>query len=189
MITLNLKNKSQILLGETLENLKNYLPIEKSIIITDSNINDIYSKSFPKIPKIIIGQGEKIKNLQTIEYVCREMIKLNADRHSFLIGIGGGIVCDLTGFVASIYMRGIDFAFVSSTLLSQTDASVGGKNGVNFDIFKNMLGCFKQPKFVICDINMLDTLPQEEFVNGFAEIIKSAIIKDKDFFCLLRKKL
>ena len=112
------------------------------MIITDSNINNLYENFFPKVPKIIIEQTEKIKNLQTIEYICKEMIKLNADRHTFLIGIGGGIVCDITGFAASIYMRGIDFGFVSTSLLSQTDASVGGKNGVNFEIYKNMLGCF-----------------------------------------------
>ena len=106
------------------------------------------------------------------------MIKAGCDRSSFLLAIGGGIVCDIAGFVASVFLRGIRFGFVSTSLLSQVDASVGGKNGVNLDAFKNMVGVFSQPQFVLCDIDMLSTLPKSEISNGLAEIVKHGLIKD-----------
>ena len=113
---------------------------------------------------------------------------LGADRSTFIIGIGGGIVCDITGFVASIYLRGVRFGFVSSTLLSQVDASVGGKNGVNFKGYKNMIGVFNQPEFVICDLNLLKTLPKKEILCGLAEIVKHAAIGDADLFGYLEEQ-
>jgi len=100
----------------------------------------------------------------------------------FLVGIGGGIVCDITGFVASTFMRGVRFGYVATTLLSQVDASVGGKNGVNFQGYKNIVGVFNQPEFVICDLSLLKTLPDGEMLSGLAEVIKHAVIKDKQLF-------
>jgi 3-dehydroquinate synthase len=114
-------------------------------------------------------------------------MEMGADRGTFILGIGGGIVCDITGFAASIYLRGLTFGFISTTLLSQVDASVGGKNGVNFDGYKNMVGVFNQPDFVICDIDMLKTLPEKELLNGCAEIVKHGAIADKDLFAYLEK--
>jgi 3-dehydroquinate synthase len=104
------------------------------------------------------------------------------DRSWFVLAIGGGIVCDITGFAASIFMRGLPFGFVSTTLLSQVDASVGGKNGVNFRGYKNMVGVFAQPEFVICDVEMFQTLPKNEFISGFAEIIKAGAIRNTSLF-------
>ncbi len=167
---------SKILVGEQLENLEKYIPAEKFVIITDTNVGRIYRKDFPSCEVIEIATGEKIKNLDTVKYICEQLMGFEADRSVFLIGIGGGIVCDIAGFVASTYMRGVRFGFVSSTLLAQVDASVGGKNGVNFHGYKNMIGCFNQPEFVICDMSLLKTLPKREVLCGFGEIAKHALI-------------
>lgn len=178
---------SSIYVGEHLKNLGNYLPSGQTIIITDENIKKYYQKDFPDVPVITIGTGEGIKTLATIEAILKELIHYSCDRSSFIVGIGGGIVCDITGFAASIFLRGINFGFVSTSLLSQVDASVGGKNGVNLDAYKNMVGIFNQPEFVICDIDLLSTLPKKEISNGLAEIIKHALISDHDMFKFLEK--
>ena len=182
-ITLHTENKlSKILIGEQLENLEKYLPKGKSIIITDDNILRHYSGALPPIPVITIGTGEKNKTIETLTAIFEKLIELEADRTTFIVGIGGGIVCDVAEFAASVYMRGLRFGFVSTTLLSQVDASVGGKNGVNFRRFKNMLGVFNQPEFVICDPVMLKTLEKREFIAGFAEIVKAGAIKSETLF-------
>ena len=179
---------SVIRVGETLERLDKYIPPENVVIITDINVKNFYGHKFPPHPIITVETGEKIKTLHTVEYICEELVALGADRSTFLVGIGGGIVCDITGFVASIYLRGVRFGFVSSTLLSQVDASVGGKNGVNFKGYKNMIGVFSQPEFVICDLNLLKTLPKKEILCGLAEIVKHAAIGDADLFTYLEKQ-
>ena len=178
---------SSIYVGESLSNVGSYLPDTEPVIITDTNIKAIYGDRFPKGPVITIGTGEKIKTLDTVEFILREMIHLGCDRSSFVLGIGGGIVCDIAGFAASIYLRGIGFGFVSTSLLSQVDASVGGKNGVNQDSFKNMVGVFNQPEFVICDQGLLPTLPKGEISNGLAEIVKHGLISDPDLLCFLEQ--
>lgn len=173
---------SSVYLGESLKNLENYLPSTQTIIVTDKNIKKYYQKDFPDVPIITIETGENIKTLATVETILKKLIHFSCDRDSFIIGIGGGIVCDITGFAASIFLRGINFGFVSTSLLSQVDASIGGKNGVNLDSYKNMAGVFNQPEFVICDINLLNTLPEKEISNGLAEIVKHALISDADMF-------
>jgi 3-dehydroquinate synthase len=178
---------STVYIGETFKNLTHYLPDKKSVIITDENIRRLYSGYFPDIPVITIGTGERIKTLATVEYIIRELIKYDLDRSGFIIGIGGGIVSDITGFAASVFLRGVKFGFVSTSLLSQVDAGIGGKNGVNLDGFKNMIGVFNQPEFIICDINMLHTLPDAEISNGMAEIVKHALIADNDLFDFIEK--
>ena len=186
MRTLEVKAESRlskIIVGEQLMNLMNYLPAGKKIIITDTNVSKLYARQFPEnIPVIEIGLGEKNKTLSTLDSIFEKLVAFEADRSTYIIGIGGGIVCDVAGFAASTYMRGVRFGFVSTTLLSQVDASVGGKNGVNFRGFKNMIGVFNQPDFVICDITMLQTLEEREFRAGFAEIIKAGAIKNDDLF-------
>jgi 3-dehydroquinate synthase len=173
---------SSIYIDESLHNVEKYLPESKTIIITDENVKNYYSNDFPDFPVITISTGESIKTLSTVESIYRQLIDLSCDRQTFILAIGGGIVCDIAGFVASTFQRGLRFGFVSTSLLSQVDASVGGKNGVNFDAYKNMVGVFMQPEFVICDINLLKTLPEEEIVNGFAEIVKHALINDYSMF-------
>lgn len=165
---------SRVIFNDSYKNYRNYIPSGKKVVaITDSTIIKLYPEIFSDIPVIEIGQGEKYKTIGTLEHIFSEFLRLNVDRSWFIMGIGGGIVTDTTGFAASIFMRGIAFGFVSTTLLSQVDASVGGKNGVNFGHFKNMLGVFAQPSFVICDPEMLSTLSSREFISGFAEIIKA----------------
>ncbi len=178
---------SAILVGERLRNLERYISVEEAVIITDTNVKHHYLKDFPRCEVIEIGTGEKVKNLDTVQAVYERLVELEADRSSFIVGIGGGIVCDITGFVASTYLRGVRFGFVSSTLLSQVDASVGGKNSVNFGGYKNIVGVFNQPEFVICDMNLLKTLPEKELSCGFAEIIKHAAIADRGMFSYLEE--
>ena len=117
------------------------------------------------------------------------MLELNADRKTFILGIGGGIVCDVAGFAASVFMRGLKFGFISTTLLSQVDASVGGKNGVNFEDYKNIVGLFNQPEFVICDPSVLKTLNRSEISNGLAEIVKHALIADAEMLDYLEQNI
>jgi 3-dehydroquinate synthase len=174
--------RSQIMVGESLAHLSDHLPPGRTILITDENVAHYYRPMFPDCDLITIGLGEKIKTLATIETIYDRFIALEADRTTFVVGIGGGIVGDITGFAASTYMRGLDFGFVASSLLAQVDATVGGKNGVNFKGFKNMVGVFNQPRFVIADIELLKTLPAEEVACGLAEIVKHACIVDAAYF-------
>jgi len=176
---------SFIHVGETLRNLEKYIPSKNVVLITDKNVKQFYENDFPPHPVITIDTGEKIKNLDTVRDIYEKLVTVGADRSTFIVGIGGGIVCDIAGFVASTYLRGVRFGFVSSTLLSQVDASVGGKNGVNFKGYKNMVGVFNQPEFVICDLNLLNTLPKKEILNGMAEIVKHGAIEDANLFAYL----
>ncbi|HOP28680.1 MAG TPA: 3-dehydroquinate synthase [Spirochaetota bacterium] len=182
-IKITLENRiSTVYTGESLSAIRRFTGPENSVIITDGNILRHYSAMFDDYPVIEIGTGEEIKNLSTIEYIMRRMIELRCTRNTFLLGIGGGIVSDIAGFAASIFMRGIKFGFVSTSLLSQVDASVGGKNGVNVDMTKNMAGVFSQPEFVICDHRMLETLPREEYINGIAELVKTACLENNGLY-------
>lgn len=178
---------SNIFVGERLNNLASYLDQKQVVIITDDNVAGFYEKDFPKADVIRVGTGEGVKTLDTVAQIYQQLIALEADRSVFLVGIGGGIVCDITGFVASTYLRGVDFGYVPTTLLAQVDASVGGKTGVNFMGYKNMVGVFNQPAFVVCDPAVLKTLPRRDLVSGFAEIVKHAAIASESYFTYLEK--
>ncbi len=169
---------SQILVGASIGEVERLIDTRRTVIITDDTVQELYRDQLPACPTLTIGQGETIKTLTTVEHLYGQLVDLEADRSTFILGVGGGIVCDVAGFVASTYMRGLRFGFVSTTLLSQVDASVGGKNGVNFGGYKNMVGVFNQPEFVICDLAMLKTLPIRETLCGYAEIIKHGAIAD-----------
>ncbi len=179
--------KSTLLLGENLKNLGTRLPPSKRVIITDGNVRRLYGDQFPESLIIEIGMGEGIKTLETVQDIFQELVDHEADRNIFIVGIGGGIVCDMAGFVASTYLRGVRFGFVATTLLAQVDASVGGKNGVNFSGFKNMVGVFNQPQFVICDPRVLSTLSERDRGCGLAEVVKHAAIADDSLFNYLEK--
>jgi len=179
--------QSNILIGESLQNLQRYVPAARPIIITDVNVGKLYHLDSMAAEVIIIGTGEEIKTLETVEDIYSQLISWGADRSAFIVGIGGGIVCDIAGFVASTYLRGVRFGFVATTLLAQVDAAIGGKNGVNFERYKNMVGLFQQPEFVICDPEVLKTLPQKEIACGLAEIVKHAAIADPDLFAYLER--
>ena len=180
--TLKVAERSDIHIGRTEELLPSLLPDGRIIVITDTNIDRYQHPLLKDREYIMIGTGESIKTLHTVEMIYRRFVELGIDRECFVLGIGGGIVTDITGFVASTYMRGLRFGFVSTTLLGQVDASVGGKNGVNLDGYKNMVGTFNQPQFVICDPTLLGTLPEREFRSGLAEIVKAGIIADRSLF-------
>ena len=178
---------SFICVGETLSNLEKYIPSQNVVLITDTNVKTHYKNQFPSHPLITLKTGEAIKTLDTVHHIYKKLVEFEVDRSTFIVGIGGGIVCDITGFAASTYLRGVRFGFVSTTLLSQVDASVGGKNGVNFKGYKNLIGVFNQPEFVICDPKLLSTLPEQEILNGMAEIVKHAAIEDASLFAYLER--
>lgn len=173
-----LSGRSQILIGESLKHIPRYLPRANTVIITDSNVRQHHQALFPPAEIIELGSGEEVKSLETVRHMYSRLVQLAADRTSFVAGIGGGVVCDVTGFVASTYMRGLRFGFAATTLLAQVDASVGGKNGINFQGYKNIVGMVNQPEFVICDPEVLTSLPEREVLCGAAEIVKHALIRD-----------
>ena len=177
--------ESRILIGPGLNDLSSLLPTQRAVIITDHKVFQLYKKRLPDLPVLKIGSGEGIKTLDTVTQLARDLMDLNADRSWFILGLGGGIVCDVAGFLASTYMRGVRFGFVPTTLLAQVDASVGGKNGVNLDGYKNMLGVFNQPEFVLCDPEFVFTLEEEDLACGLAEVIKHAAIVDLELFSFL----
>lgn len=163
---------------------------KKLLVVTDSNVEKLYAR---EVNDILLGAGydsavysfkagEENKNMDTILGICGACIKHEMDRKSMIIALGGGVAGDMAGFAASIFMRGIDFVQIPTTLLSQSDSSVGGKTGIDFMESKNILGAFHQPKLVYINVSTLKTLPQKQFVSGMGEVIKHGIIKDKDFF-------
>lgn len=182
------KGRSRIYVGGAADLLPQLLPEgARVVVISDANIDRRYHGLLARYEYELIGTGETVKTLQTVETLYRRFIELGVDRSTFVLGVGGGIVTDVTGFVASTYMRGLRFGFVSTTLLGQVDASVGGKNGVNVDGYKNMAGTFNQPEFVICDASMLTTLPVREFRTGLAEAVKAGIIADAELFARMER--
>ena len=143
--------------------------------------------SASQIETIILSDGEEYKNMETIEQILDALFVAKFDRSSTLIALGGGVIGDMTGFAASIYQRGISFVQIPTTLLSQVDASVGGKTGVNTKYGKNLIGAFYQPKAVYIDTAFLSTLPSREFSAGIAEVVKMAVMFDSKFFDYLQK--
>ncbi|HET6515778.1 MAG TPA: 3-dehydroquinate synthase [Thermodesulfovibrionales bacterium] len=137
---------------------------------------------------VIVPDGEEYKDLLWTYYIHGELLKRRLDRSSALIALGGGVIGDITGFVASTYMRGISFIQIPTTLLAQVDSSVGGKTGVNHPLGKNMIGTFYQPRLVWTDVNTLKTLPRREFLAGIAEVVKYGVIWDEEFIRFLEEK-
>ena len=163
---------------------------KKLLIVTDTNVNALYADEVRNIlakngydcALYVFEAGEENKNMDTILGICDACLNHGMDRKSQIIALGGGVVGDMAGFAAAIYMRGIDFIQIPTTLLSQSDSSVGGKTGIDFGESKNILGAFHQPELVYINVNTLKTLPEEQFISGMGEVIKHGIIKDRDFF-------
>ncbi|MFH2142158.1 MAG: 3-dehydroquinate synthase [Bacteroidota bacterium] len=177
---------SLIYIGESFNKIKKYLPVGKKIcIITDKNVYSIYHSNFPKSEVIVIEQGESVKNLDTLNEIFHQLLNIQVDKSWFILGVGGGVICDIVGFAATTYMRGVSFGLVPTTLLAQADAAIGGKNGINFLEYKNIIGTINQPDFVLCDTDFIKTLHQKDINSGFAEIIKYAFIADKKLFNIL----
>ena len=161
---------------------------EKVFCILDSKIKiDLNIGKQNNIEVISIKCGEKVKTYDGYKDLTDKLIKSNINRKSIIIAIGGGTLGDLVGFAASTILRGLDFFLIPTTLLSQVDSSIGGKNGINTTYGKNLLGTFYQPKEVLIDISILNSLPKKEIRSGYAEIIKHALIKDYSFFCWLEE--
>lgn len=160
------------------------------VVITNDIVAPLYLKTLlnvisqgnKDINHIILPDGEANKTLASFEYVMTQLLQCRISRDACIIALGGGVIGDLSGFVAACYQRGIDFIQIPTTLLSQVDSSVGGKTAVNHPLGKNMIGAFYQPKAVVIDPTTLQTLPQKEFAAGMAEVIKYGIIYDSDFF-------
>lgn len=153
------------------------------IIITDSYVAELYEQRFAQFKAVIvIPAGEEHKNFSSLLSATQQLLELDANRNSFLLAVGGGMITDITGFIASVYMRGVPYGYVPTSLLGMVDASVGGKNGINIGLQKNLLGTINQPKFILFDHHFLKTLPNIEWSNGFAEVIKYACLFDEDLF-------
>ncbi|MBS1511452.1 MAG: 3-dehydroquinate synthase [Bacteroidetes bacterium] len=158
-----------------------------TIIITDEHVYQLQQEKFAGWKTIVIKAGEEHKQQTTVDKIIAELIRLEADRKTCIVGVGGGVVTDIAGYAAGIYMRGLKFAFVPTTILAMVDASIGGKNGVDAGVYKNLVGLIRQPEFLLYDYSLLQTLPFEQWVNGFAEIIKHACIKDALMFAKLER--
>ena len=171
---------SEILIGEHLSSRLIGLE-QEPVLIIDEHVNFHHHNIFEPFRSAIIPPGESHKTLQTVEKLYRDLIALEADRATLVVGVGGGLATDVAGFVASTFLRGTPFGFISTTLLGQVDASIGGKNGVNLDGYKNMVGCIRQPSFVWCDLSLLGSLDNREYVSGIAEVIKYGLIRDYSF--------
>lgn len=176
---------------ELIEELQE-LGVEKKrlCVVTDSNVDKLYGEELLnllsgkclKAVKYAFPAGEENKNLNTVKDVYKFLIEEGFDRKDMLVALGGGVVGDLTGFTAATYLRGIDFIQIPTTLLAQADSSIGGKTGVDFDGYKNMVGAFKMPRLVYMNLSVLKTLEDRQFFSGFAEIMKHGLIKDAIFY-------
>ena len=173
------------------------LPALHHIIITDCNVSAIYGnpllermkKMGLKVDMIEFPAGEESKNIKTTLDIVERLLKLGVDRKSALLALGGGVVGDMTGFIASMYMRSLPYVQIPTTLMAQVDSSIGGKTAIDLPEGKNLLGAFYQPKGVFIDVKFLDSLPEKEFNNGLAEVIKCGIIDDEKFFHYLEDHL
>ena len=158
----------------------------RAVIVTDKNVADHYLKPLEKslnesgisMTSIVLPAGEQTKDFAHLENLVSQLLDDKIERSTVLIALGGGVIGDLTGFAASIVLRGVDFVQIPTSLLAQVDSSVGGKTGINAQQGKNLVGAFYQPKIVLADIDTLDTLPRREVLAGYAEIVKYGLIND-----------
>lgn len=192
------KNKYKILISKEAISRKNIAPLlkehKKTLIISDDGVPQKIVKKVTaackpstKVFKIILQQGEKAKSIQNFQKILNFLAESNFDRTDLIIAVGGGVVGDISGYVASSYLRGIPFIQIPTTLLAQVDSSVGGKTAINISAGKNLVGAFYNPKGVIIDTSVLKTLSNREFKAGLAEVIKYALIKNKSLFSLLKR--
>ena len=189
-ILIKTKDKeTPLFIGSYTEFLPQLLLPSNTIWITDENLFSLYGDFFGDKKTLVIKAGEISKSWEAAGDYHRQLLNMELDRSGFLIGFGGGVVTDVAGFLASTYMRGIPFGFVSTTLLGQVDAVIGGKNGVNLDGYKNLIGTFNAPEFIISDPAFFKTLPETEWISGTAEVIKQFAISDKDSLFWFEKQL
>lgn len=170
--------------------LKNHIK-KSAIIITDETVAPLHANALEQslrnadigiLQTIAIPAGESSKSFSSLETLCNQILECGIDRHTTLIALGGGVIGDLTGFAAAILLRGIPFIQIPTTLLAQVDSSVGGKTAISTPAGKNLIGAFNQPRAVLIDLSLLDTLPDRHMRAGYAEIVKLGFINDADFF-------
>lgn len=193
-LTMNLGPRSYdiILKRGALENLYQFARLDRRVaIVTDSGVPEAYARRVADQCQdtriITVPQGEASKSLKTLETVLRQMLDFGMGRGDLVVAVGGGVVGDLAGFAASIYMRGVDFINCPTTTLSMIDSSIGGKTAVDLGDTKNIVGTFWQPKLVIVDPDTLFTLPRRHFVNGLAEAVKAALLADPELFSIFEQ--
>lgn len=193
-LTMNLGPRSYdiILKRGALENLYQFARLDRRVaIVTDSGVPEAYARRVADQCQdtriITVPQGEASKSLKSLETVLRQMLDFGMGRGDLVVAVGGGVVGDLAGFAASIYMRGVDFINCPTTTLSMIDSSIGGKTAVDLGDTKNIVGTFWQPKLVIVDPDTLSTLPQRHFVNGLAEAVKAALLADPELFSIFEQ--
>lgn len=193
-LTMNLGPRSYdiILKRGALENLYQFARLDRRVaIVTDSGVPEAYARRVADQCRdariITVPQGEASKSLKILETVLRQMLDFGMGRGDLVVAVGGGVVGDLAGFAASIYMRGVDFINCPTTTLSMIDSSIGGKTAVDLGDTKNIVGTFWQPKLVIVDPNTLSTLSQRHFVNGLAEAVKAALLADPELFSIFEQ--
>lgn len=179
---------TDLFLASGISHLKKITDPESTVLITDENVYNAHTKRFKGWNSIVLKPGEEYKVQATADAVIEKLIEMEADRKTTIVGVGGGVVTDITGYVASVYMRGLRFGFIPASLLGLVDASIGGKNGIDVGVYKNMVGVIRQPSFILHDMVFLNSLPQKEWENGFAEIIKHACIKDAAMFAEIESK-
>ena len=167
--------------------LEKLVPRDRTVLITDEHLFASHQELFGDWNTIVLKPGEAYKTQATVDSIIEQLLEFEADRGWWLVGVGGGVVTDITGYVAGIYMRGLKFGFIPTSILAMVDASIGGKNGIDVGVFKNMVGLIRQPGFLLYDTDLLDTLPEEEWINGMAEVIKHACIKDAPMFKILEE--
>lgn len=175
-----------------LSQAEKYMDLQRKVlVVTDSGVPAQYAQTVADRCKdatiVTVDQGEGSKNLQNFEFLCRTMLENGFTRTDCVVAVGGGMVGDLAGFTAASFMRGIDFYNIPTTVLSQVDSSVGGKVAIDMDGIKNCVGAFYQPKAVLIDPDVLQTLPARQIANGLAEAVKMAVTFDEDLFCLLEQ--
>lgn len=193
-LTMNLGERSYdiILKNGALENLYQFARLDRRVaVVTDAGVPAEYAQRVAdqcRDAKIItVPQGEASKSMKILESVLRQMLEFNMGRGDLVIAVGGGVVGDLAGFAASIYMRGIDFINCPTTTLSMIDSSIGGKTAVDLGETKNIVGSFWQPKLVIVDPSTLATLPRRQYINGLAESVKASLLADPELFAILKR--
>ncbi len=188
IVPIQLLNTATISYNITIDRLPKLYFDTKVVIVTNPTVANYHLETLKQnieakeLYVVTVPDGESYKTLQTVESILNQLFEYRLDRKSTLIALGGGVIGDMTGFTASLYQRGIDFVQVPTTLLSQVDASVGGKTGVNNSYGKNLIGAFYQPQAVYIDPTFLKTLPPREFSAGVAEVIKMAVMFDKEYF-------
>ena len=180
---------SRIRLDASLDRLPALAAGRPAALIVDENVRRLHGARLPDWPLVEVSASEAAKTLATFERLARSLVGLGVDRSTLVVGVGGGITCDLAGFVASTLLRGLPFGLAPTTLLAQVDAAVGGKNGVNLDGLKNQVGTVTQPEFVLTDHAVLATLPPREVGCGIAEAIKTAAVADAALFALIEDRL